>query len=500
MALGEDRVPVIVGVGFRQEKSDDPTACPEAWRLMADAVLAAAADTGVGGIAGRIESVSVVQGMWRYVNPGKLVADAVGCPGAKSILADLGVLQLAVLFDLLRAIEEGRTSIGVVTGGEAKYRDLRASITGVTLDQVVEPEGTPPPDVHHPIPDPFATEAESRAGISMPVELFGVIESAMRAHDGLGIEEHRDRVARLYASFSEIAARNPHAWLRSPLSAGEIRDAGPKNAMLAFPYTKRQASQWNVNQAVAILACSAARARELGIDESRWIHPVAAVQSRHVLCLAEQPTLHTRLGTRLVGERARELAGIAPGELDATELYSCFPAAIQSFARDLAIGEGVPWTVTGSMAFAGGPFNSASLEGTARMVEVLRELPGRAPGGRRNGLVSNLSGIFGKQAVLVLSDRPAPGGFRFADVTDEVAAREPALPTTADYVGPATIAGYVVSCERGAPSRAFAYCDTADGRRTVARNSDPALLERMTREEFVGRRVAIADDRTFSTT
>lgn len=494
MGNAEDRIPVIVGIGFRQEKSDDPAACPEAWRLMADAVADACADTGAAGVAGRIESVSVVQGMWRYVNPGKLVADAVGCPGAKSILADLGVLQLSVLFDLLRAIAAGETSLGVVVGGEAKYRDLRASITGVTLDQVVEPEDTPPPDIHHPIPDPFATEAESRAGISMPVELFGVIESAMRAHDGLSIDEHRDRVARLYASFSEVAAGNPHAWVRTPASAGEIREPGPRNAMLAFPYTKRHASQWNVNQASAILACSAARARALGIDESRWIHPVAAVQSRHVLCLAEQPSLHTRLGTRIVGERARALAGIGPSDLDAAELYSCFPAAIQSFARDLSIGDAVPWTVTGSMAFAGGPFNSASLDGAARMIEVLREGSGR----RRTGLVSNLSGIFGKQAVLVLSNRPGPEGFRFADVTDEVAAREAAVPTTADYTGPATIAGYVVSYDRSGPARAFAYCDTPDGRRTVARSTDPALLERMTREEFVGRAVRVDEDRAFA--
>jgi hypothetical protein len=33
--------------------------------------------------------------------------------------------------------------------------------------------------------------------------------------------------------------------------------------------------------------------------------------------------------------------------LTATELYSCFPAAIQSFARDLRIPASCPWTVTG---------------------------------------------------------------------------------------------------------------------------------------------------------
>ncbi|MBK8288660.1 MAG: hypothetical protein IPK95_08510 [Cellvibrionales bacterium] len=35
----------------------------------------------------QLESISVEQGVWDYRNPGKLIADAIGCPDAKSILA-----------------------------------------------------------------------------------------------------------------------------------------------------------------------------------------------------------------------------------------------------------------------------------------------------------------------------------------------------------------------------------------------------------------------------
>jgi len=203
--------------------------------------------------------------------------------------------------------------------------------------------------------------------------------------------------------------------------------------------------------------------------------------------LAQQQRLHTHPGTVLSGERALTLAGISPGNVDAAELYSCFPAAIQSFALDLKLAETCPWTVTGAMPFAGGPYNSFSLEGVARMVEVLRG----GGSARRIGLVSNLSGIFGKQACALFSNLPNADGYRYEDVTAEVAACDLPLPLDGDYVGPATIVGYTVVFAGGVPSHAIAICDTPAGRRTVVRSEDHALLESMTKEEFCGRVVQV---------
>ena len=262
--------------------------------------------------------------------------------------------------------------------------------------------------------------------------------------------------------------------------------------MLAFPYTKRHSSQWNVNQAVAILVCSAARADQLGLKPDGWIFPLAAAQSKHVVPLAQQRLLYTHPGTVLSGERALALAGVSARDVDAAELYSCFPAAIQSFARDLDVAETCPWTVTGAMPFAGGPYNSSSLEGIARMVEVLRAAERNNGSERRIGLVSNLSGIFAKQACALFSNRPNPEGFRYEDITAEVAACDVPVPLDGDYVGPAVIVGYTVVFVGGMPSHAIAICDTPGGRRTVVRTEDQALLESMTREEFCGRVVQVA--------
>jgi acetyl-CoA C-acetyltransferase len=487
--------PVIVGIGFHQERMDDPTQCAEPYQLMVRAVRNAAADAGSAGLVTELESISVPQGMWQYRNPGKLIGDALGCPSARSIISDLGVLQLTLLSDLCRAIAAGEQSIGVVTGGEAQFRELRSMITQRPVSDTVQPEDTPPPDVHHTSQDPFCSDLEGQRGLHLPAELFAIIESALRHHQGLGIEAHRDQLARLYASFSEIAAANPHAWRREPMHADEIRNATAKNTMLAFPYTKRHCTQWNVNQAVAIIVCSAAKAAALDLDPSGWIYPVAGVESKHVVVLAQQRQLYSHPGTVLCGERALALAGITPKELSAAELYSCFPSAIQSFALDLKLDGVCPLTVTGAMPFAGGPFNHFSLDGVARMVEVLRAGDGSA---RRVGLVSNLSGIFGKQACALFSNQPNDRGYGYADITAAVAERDVPVPLNDDYAGPATIAGYTVMFNGDVPSHAIAICDTTNGERTVVRSDDRALLESMTREEFCGRAIEVCRNGQFA--
>jgi len=490
--------PVIVGIGFHQEKSEDPAECAEPYQLMVRAVRRAAEDAGSAALLEQIESISVAQGGWEYRNPGKLIGDALGCSSARSILADLGVLQLSLLSELCRAIASGAQHVGVVTGGEAKFRVLRGTLTGQPVVDTEQPENTPPPDIHLTSSDPWCSDLEGRRGLSSPVELFAIIESALRHRRGVDVERHRDEIAALYSRFSDVAAANPHAWRRESVSADAIRNASPKNTMLAFPYTKRHSTQWNVNQAVAIIVCSATRAAQLGLKDGGSIYPLAAAQSKHVVPLAQQKRLDSHPGTVLSGSRALALAGVTARDVTAAELYSCFPAAIQSFAQDLQLGDACPWTVTGAMPFAGGPFNSFSLEGVARMVEVLRgDEPARGSE-RRIGLVSNLSGIFGKQACAVFSNAPNVEGYRYEDVTAAVATQDVPVALNDDYVGPATIVGYTVVFSGALASHAIAICDTPAGERTVVRSEDGGLLESMMREEFCGRAIQVTAGGSFS--
>jgi acetyl-CoA C-acetyltransferase len=499
----EPNTPIIIGVGFCQEKTEDPIESSEPYQLMVNAVLDAADDAtsltvGREVLLEQIESISIPQGSWQYRNPGKLVADALGCPSAKSILADLGVLHLALLSDLCEAISAGEQHMGVITGGEARYRELRSKITQQPVANIQQPEDTPPADLHHTSSDPFCSRLEEQSGLFQPVQFFSIIESALRCHEGLSIEEHRDKIANLYSSFSDIAAENPHAWRQESVPAEEIRNATEKNSMLAFPYTKRHASQWNVNQAVAIMVCSAAKAEELGLDSDAWIYPVSAAHSKHVVPLAQQRKIYSHPGTILSGKRALALAGISSSkELMAAELYSCFPSAVRSFALDLQLEGVCPFTVTGAMPFAGGPLNHFSIDGVARMVEVLRSAGG-IEAEKRTGLVANLSGIFGKHACALFSNKPNDKGYGFEDITDMVAEQDLPLPLNGDYVGPVTVVGYTVAFDKEEPAHGFAFCDTPNGERTVVNTGDRELLTLMMQEEFCGRQIKVLHGRSFS--
>jgi acetyl-CoA C-acetyltransferase len=131
------------------------------------------------------------------------------------------------------------------------------------------------------------------------------------------------------------------------------------------------------------------------------------------------------------------------------------------------------------------------------MVEVLRE-PGQSGAQPRFGLTTNLSGIFGKQAVAIFSSQPNSQGYGFADITEAVAAVDTPLEVTGEYTGQARIAGYTVVFNKEEPSHCFAYCDTPSGARTVVKSADKALLAQMMESEFVGCVVTIEPDRTFT--
>lgn len=496
MTTLDPHTPVIVGLGFQREKLDDPTQCAEPYQLMVAAARDAAADAGAPALLDQLDSISVTQGLWLYPNPGRLIGEALGSPGARTVVAGLGTLQLMPFNDVCRAIAAGEQEVGLIAGGEAKYRALRSNLTQTPVADTVQ-DDTDQPDVRHTSPDPVCSDLEGLRGLQSPIALFAVIESALRHRQGLSVDAHRDAVARLYHECSAVAAANPHAWSHDVVPESEIRNPSPKNAMQAFPYTARHCSQWNVNLAVAILVCSVRKAEELGVPRERWIFPAAAAESRHVVVLAQQRHLYSHPGTVMTGERALAMAGVAAEDVSAAELYSCFPGAMRSFAYDLKLPADCPITVTGGMPFAGGPFNHFSLEGLARMAEVLRG-DGGDTADRRIGMVTNLSGIFGKQACVLLSNQPNPNGYGYDDVTAAVAERDVPVPLDDDYAGPATIVGYTVVFQRGEMSHGVAVCDTPAGERTVARSDDPALLDHMMRDEFVGRVVTVAPDGSFT--
>jgi acetyl-CoA C-acetyltransferase len=318
------------------------------------------------------------------------------------------------------------------------------------------------------------------------------MENALRYSEGLDLDTHRDEVAALWAGFSRVAADNPDAWNAKPVSAEEIRNATPRNKMLAFPYTKLHNSQWNVDQAAGLILCSVAKARAHGVPRERWVFPLSATESNHLVSVSARAELHRCPAIRIAGGRALELAGKTLGELKHIDLYSCFPSAVRMQARELGLSFDRPLSVTGGMTFAGGPLNNYVLQAMVRLVEILREDPGST------GFQTAISGMISKQGFGVWSTDPNPQGFRFEDSSEAVAAETQTRELVRDYAGPATVASYTVLYVGDAPSQGIAVCDLPDGRRTVATSGDATVMDAMVGDEFCGRTLQIGQGGLFT--
>ncbi len=481
----DPRTPVLVGVGSVLQREEDASRAREPFVLMARALERAAEDAGSRELLLRADSVRAPRGFWDYRDPCRLVADAVGAAEARTEVAQLGVLQTTLFGRACEDIAAGKHDIVLITGGEAKYRALRTEIAGETVTHTEQPEGTVPDEVlvpeneiYHPL--------EVECGLVLPVGPYAMIENALRTAEGVSLDHHRREVAELWAGFSRAAMHNPDAWNRDDIDADTIIDAGPRNRMLAFPYTKLHTSQWNVDQAAGLILCSVEAARRHGVPEDRWVFPQCVVDANHMVSLIERRDLHRSDGFELAGRRAGELCGGEISGADHLELYSCFPAAVRIQMREFGIGADRPVTLTGGMPFAGGPLNNFVLQALVRIARVLRAEPGTV------GVATAVSGIITKQGVSVWSTRPPASGFAFEQVTDAVA-RQLARAEIVDPPGgaDASVVTYTVLHDRGTPARLVLLCELGDGRRTLVAVDDPALAAECIGRDLLGTAVRI---------
>ena len=480
----DDRTPVLVGAAAIQQREDDPSQAREPVELMAQALQAAATDAGCPDLLARADSIRAPRGFWDYPDPCRQLAARFGAAGARTVVAELGILQTTLFGGAARDIAAGEADVVLITGGEAKYRALRSHITGTPAGLTKEP-GTPDA-VLRPHAD-IVSPREIELGLGMPVTQYAMMDNALRFAEEQSLDEHRREVAELWAGMSRVAAGNAAAWQREAVSADAIREPQGKNRMLAFPYTKLHNSQWNVDQAAGLVLCSARTARALGIARDRWVFPLAVADANQMLPMTERAELHRSFGFRHAGQRALEHAGLTIDDVAHLELYSCFPIAVRMQQRELGIDPQRPVTLTGGMAFAGGPLNNFVLQAMVAMVETLRRHPGDP------GMVTAISGMLTKQGVSLWSSEPPSAGFRFDDVTDLVVRDQRARSCVDRASGAAQVASYTVSCGADGPEVGLLLCDLDDGQRTLATTRDRNSMAAMMREEHCGRRVTLRD-------
>ena len=476
------RAPVVVGVGQIEQRVDEPHQRAEPLEMMIAAVERAADDAGSRGLLRAANSVRVIRGVWKYGDPGRAVAERIGAPTAQTVGTPWGgnMVQSTVNQTAL-AIQRGELEVVVITGAEAGYSLAKARRNGIRLEYSEAP-GTP--DLMIAPEEPMSHEAETARGIVRAIQVYPIFENAIRHARGESLEEHRTRISELWARFNAVAVGNPHAWLREPLSAEEIRTPSSSNRMIGFPYPKLMNSNNNVDQGAALILCSVEAARRAGIGEDRWVFLHAGTDAHDHPTVSDRADLHSSPAIRIAGSRVLELAETSIDELAHIDIYSCFPSAVQVAAEELGIAEDRQLTVTGGLTFGGGPLNDYVMHAIATMVEVLRADPGS------KGLVTANGGFLTKHAFGVYSTEPPVGPFRHEDLQEQVDAL-PRREVRIDHEGPATIESYTVMHGREGPEIGHAACLLEDGRRTWANTRDADALAAMTREECCGRPVTI---------
>jgi acetyl-CoA C-acetyltransferase len=492
MAVAIDpRTPVLVGVGTA---FDDV----EAVELMVLAAERAGADSGAPALLHALHRIAVPRGTWSYTDPARVVADRVGADRTRTWLVDLGIPQQTLINDALVAIAAGEIEVALVVGAEAKARAARAAKASTAADArgIADvlgrrgnadelDQGGATPDVHQVPGGEIVAAAEVEAGLWAPVEQYALIESALRAAEGVPVDAHRRQVAELYARFNAVAQHNPEAAFPAPMDADALATLGPDNRPLAFPYGRWHASQWTVDQGAALLLCSAEAAEHHGVPRDRWVFPLVGVESSLALSLTKRRYLHRWPAMEVLGAAAVARIGRPLAECEHAEVYSCFPSAVRVQQRELALpADGTP-TITGGMAFAGGPFNSFVLLATAAMARRLRAEPGL-------GLVTTVSGLLTKPGLAVWASAPDGQPPLVADLVADATAATETIDVRSSHDGPAVVAAVTATYDGFEPKEVIAVVDTPDGARAIAKSTAPDALRVAATEELVGRTVEVS--------
>jgi acetyl-CoA C-acetyltransferase len=453
---------------------------------MAEAIRLAASDAGLSKVPD-VDALRVVALLsWRYDNPAWFVAQSLGITARQyGISANGGNTPQTLVNSAALDIQAGRADIIILTGGEASRTKQRAKKANHTLTWRKADASTPPAELVSEDLS-MAGEQELARRIVMPVQVYPMFETAIRARAGRSVADHQVFISELWSRFSKVAAKNPNAWSQRELSADEIRTPGPENRMIGFPYPKYMNSNNDVDMGAALIVCSAAKAESLGVPRDRWVFIHSGSDCHEHQYISNRWTFAETPAIQLGGKRALELAGTSIDDIEIVDLYSCFPSAVQLGAQSLGLDITSQLTRTGGLPFAGGPWNNYVMHAIATVMNDLRERPGA------KGLVWANGGYTTKHAFGVYSTEPPAVPFRHAYPQDEIDAmpRREVAGVDAASGQHATLEAYSVMHGRdGSPEMIHAACLLADGRRAWGESTDTALGREMCTTEFVGRSV-----------
>jgi acetyl-CoA C-acetyltransferase len=161
--------------------------------------------------------------------------------------------------------------------------------------------------------------------------------------------------------------------------------------------------------------------------------------------------------------------------------------------RELGLDPSGTPTLTGGMAFSGGPFNHYVLQSLVTLGRRLREEPDDL------GLVTTVSGMLSKPGLSVWSASPPRRRPLLGDLAAEARAATEILPVVGEPLADetsATVASFTVTYGGAGglePVRTAVVADLPDGVRTAATCEDAQTARLAVAEGLAGRTVTVKD-------
>ena len=414
MEISRQPIPIIVGVGEVRDPFIGVESAEEPLSLILQAIHAAARDTKLPpydseDLLSKVESIEVVRTWtWPYDDlAGDLAKEIRAKPNLRRTTPRHGGDQPAKMADeAARRIAVGESKIALVAGGEAL----------ASLSAHIAAKGSPPAhwtETRDGLESIFADERRrdkiSHGGahkISAPIQVYPLLENALRAHRGQSIPVNHTESTQMYSEFARIASQNEYAWSYDKPRENEemIGMISRRNRMICFPYPLLMNAFNTVNLAAACILTSTEYALELGIPKSRWIYVRGGAGTRDSDEFWRRPNFYSSPSISRSLDAALLAADLPVSDVDAYDFYSCFPIVPKLACAHLGLPMIPPYpkpiSLLGGLTFFGGAGNNYSMHAITQMTRHLRERRGK------NGLILANGGVATYQHVICLSSEP----------------------------------------------------------------------------------------------
>jgi acetyl-CoA C-acetyltransferase len=383
-------------------------------------------------------------------------------------------------------IANGKCDAALLVGAEYIATLIEAIKAGFDLGWSASADADPGSDPEEIGDMRSGTSAyERKYALNFPVNAYPLFENAIRGARGRAPQTHLVEMGRLFSRFSKVASENPDAWFPTFRTPEEIATPSEKNRYVGFPYTKYLNAVIEVDMAAGVVMTSVAKARELGVDESRWVFLHGCADASDLWHLTERVDFHSSPAIRTVGKKAFAMADMGTDALSFIDLYSCFPSAVEIGCQELGLVEDDPrgLTVTGGLPYFGGAGNNYVMHSIVTMVQKLRAKPGAYGLCTGNGwyITKHSAGIYSTKPFEGRWERENPASYQ----KDIDAMPHPAVTETPE--GRAKVETYTVVTDRKGKRFGIVVGRLEDGTRFLANTpDDSATLNRMMREEIFG--------------